>query len=235
MKLPRSTYGTEQVSSHFRERYPSLTNLGPWTAPSHKHDCIPESSICNRWLETVHEQEFGGWHSLKYPQLCEEGLRIPEKDSTRPNTQQWRGNFWDHGHLIGAVDCSCSKDLLPRHRPTILLRPDRLRDYCSWSPNEHEADPNQRHERTQARSESVFDTTDHQTLMKHVMGKISTERHPSGTAAMMPLEMGGVVDPELKVYGTCSLRIADASIMPLIPSAHLQASAYGIAEKVRFQ
>ncbi|KAM5509203.1 GMC oxidoreductase [Fusarium oxysporum f. sp. phaseoli] len=21
---------------------------GPWTAPSHKHDCIPESSICNR-------------------------------------------------------------------------------------------------------------------------------------------------------------------------------------------
>ncbi|ENH70580.1 Choline dehydrogenase [Fusarium oxysporum f. sp. cubense race 1] len=86
-----------------------------------------------------------------------------------------------------------------------------------------------------APSESVFDTTDHQTLMKHVMGKISTERHPSGTAAMMPLEMGGVVDPELKVYGTCSLRIADASIMPLIPSAHLQASAYGIAEKVRFQ
>lgn len=52
---------------------------------------------------------------------------------------------------------------------------------------------------------------------------------------MMPLELGGVADPELKVYGTCNLRIADASIMPLIPSAHLQASVYGIAEKVRFQ
>ncbi|KAH7202122.1 hypothetical protein DER44DRAFT_842185 [Fusarium oxysporum] len=69
--------------------------------------------------------------------------------------------------------------------------------------------------------------------MKELMPEAN--RHPSGTAAMMPLELGGVADPELKVYGTCNLRIADASIMPLIPSAHLQASVYGIAEKVRFQ
>jgi choline dehydrogenase len=82
-------------------------------------------------------------------------------------------------------------------------------------------------------AESVFDTTDRESLMKQVMEKITTERHPSGTAAMMALELGGVVDPELKVYGTCNLRIADASIMPLIPSAHLQASVYAIAEKVR--
>ncbi|KAI1020318.1 hypothetical protein LB503_006314 [Fusarium chuoi] len=80
-------------------------------------------------------------------------------------------------------------------------------------------------------AESAFNTTDHETLLKHVMEKITTERHPSGTAAMMPIEVGGVVDPELKVYGTCNLRIADASIMPLIPSAHLQASVYAIAEK----
>nr|RBQ85908.1 hypothetical protein FVER53263_06833 [Fusarium verticillioides] len=84
-------------------------------------------------------------------------------------------------------------------------------------------------------AESAFDTTDHETLMKHVMEKITTERHHSGTAAMMPLELGGVVDPELKVRGTCNLRIADASIMPLIPSANLQASVYTIAEKVGFQ
>ncbi|RBR02950.1 hypothetical protein FVER53590_06833 [Fusarium verticillioides] len=84
-------------------------------------------------------------------------------------------------------------------------------------------------------AESAFDTTDHETLMKHVMEKITTERHPSGTAAMMPLELGGVVDPELKVRGTYNLRIADASIMPLIPSANLQASVYTIAEKVGFQ
>ncbi|KAF9763826.1 hypothetical protein IL306_002995 [Fusarium sp. DS 682] len=80
-------------------------------------------------------------------------------------------------------------------------------------------------------AESAFDTTDHETLMKQVMKKITTERHPSGTAAMMPLELGGVVDAELRVYGTCNLRIADVSIMPLIPSAHLQASVYAIAKK----
>lgn len=31
--------------------------------------------------------------------------------------------------------------------------------------------------------------------------------HPVGTAAMMPMEDGGVVDAELKVYGTSNLRV----------------------------
>ncbi|KAG5665268.1 hypothetical protein KAF25_009393, partial [Fusarium avenaceum] len=79
--------------------------------------------------------------------------------------------------------------------------------------------------------ESSFDTTDGKALMHQVMDKITTERHPSGTAAMMPLELGGVVDSELRVYGTCNLRVADASIIPIIPSAHLQARVYAIAEK----
>ncbi|KAM0346640.1 hypothetical protein ACHAPU_005352 [Fusarium lateritium] len=79
--------------------------------------------------------------------------------------------------------------------------------------------------------ESAFDTADGEILMRQVVEKITTERHPSGTTAMMPLELGGVVDPELRVYGTCNLRVADASIMPLIPSAHLQARVYAIAEK----
>ena len=55
--------------------------------------------------------------------------------------------------------------------------------------------------------------------------------HPSGTAAMMPRSLGGVVDPRLKVYGTTGLRVVDASIMPLIPACHLQSTVYAIAEK----
>jgi choline dehydrogenase-like flavoprotein len=82
--------------------------------------------------------------------------------------------------------------------------------------------------------ESAFDTADGKTLMRQVMNKITTERHPSGTAATMPLDLGGVVDSELRVYGTCNLRVADASIIPIIPSAHLQARVYAIAEKVSF-
>lgn len=40
--------------------------------------------------------------------------------------------------------------------------------------------------------------------------------HPVGTAAMMKKEEGGVVDPELKVYGTSNVRVADLSILPLV-------------------
>ncbi|KAF2748574.1 GMC oxidoreductase [Sporormia fimetaria CBS 119925] len=55
--------------------------------------------------------------------------------------------------------------------------------------------------------------------------------HSSGGCSMMPLEFGGCVDHELKVYGTKGLRVVDASIMPLIPAQHLQATVYAVAEK----
>lgn len=54
--------------------------------------------------------------------------------------------------------------------------------------------------------------------------------HPTGTAAMLPREDGGVVDSNLVVYGTSNLRVVDCSIMPTILSAHHQTAAYGIAE-----
>lgn len=62
---------------------------------------------------------------------------------------------------------------------------------------------------------------------------IRTEFHPSGTLAMLPLNRGGVVDPELLVYGTQNLRVVDASIFPLVPAAHLQAVVYAVAERVQ--
>lgn len=63
--------------------------------------------------------------------------------------------------------------------------------------------------------------------------KLQTEYHPAGTCAMMPFELGGVVSPELLVYGTRNLRVVDSSVMPMLPAAHLQAVVYGVAEKVR--
>lgn len=60
---------------------------------------------------------------------------------------------------------------------------------------------------------------------------IATEFHPSGSTAMMPLELGGVVDTELRVYGTQNLRVVDAGVMPIVLGAHLQSAVYAIAER----
>jgi choline dehydrogenase len=59
---------------------------------------------------------------------------------------------------------------------------------------------------------------------------VNTEYHPSSTCAMLPREQGGVVDAQMRVYGTGNVRIIDASIPPIAFSAHLVGSTYGIAE-----
>ncbi|KAJ8083481.1 hypothetical protein PM082_009355 [Marasmius tenuissimus] len=55
--------------------------------------------------------------------------------------------------------------------------------------------------------------------------------HPMGSASLMPRELGGVVDENLKVYGTSNLRVADLSILPIMLATHPQGTAYGIGEK----
>jgi choline dehydrogenase len=75
-------------------------------------------------------------------------------------------------------------------------------------------------------------TTDQQ-LRDVLRGLISpTYSHPCCTCAMMPRELGGVVGPDLMVYGVEGLRVVDASVMPLIPATHTSATVYALAEKV---
>lgn len=48
---------------------------------------------------------------------------------------------------------------------------------------------------------------DPEGLVEYVRQYCRQVYHPVGTAAMMPREDGGVVDPRLKVYGTSNLRV----------------------------
>lgn len=55
--------------------------------------------------------------------------------------------------------------------------------------------------------------------------------HLSGSCAMMPRELGGVVNERLIVHGTKNLRVVDASIFPLEPLGNIQMTVYAVAEK----
>lgn len=55
--------------------------------------------------------------------------------------------------------------------------------------------------------------------------------HPTGSCGMLPREKGGVVDHELRVYGTRNVRVVDASVFPLQPLGNTQSVVYAVAER----
>ncbi|KAF1933166.1 GMC oxidoreductase [Didymella exigua CBS 183.55] len=61
-----------------------------------------------------------------------------------------------------------------------------------------------------------------------------TLSHPSGSCPMMPEELGGCVSNELLFYGVEKLSVVDASIIPLVPSQHIQSTMYAIGEKAGY-
>ena len=67
-------------------------------------------------------------------------------------------------------------------------------------------------------------------LDEYIKSKADTAYHPCGTCKMGVDEMA-VVDESLRVKGIKNLRVVDASIIPEIPSANLNAPVLMIAEK----
>ncbi|KUJ07704.1 GMC oxidoreductase [Mollisia scopiformis] len=72
--------------------------------------------------------------------------------------------------------------------------------------------------------------TDLAVTKDYVRRTVDNAYHYTGTCSMMPRAMGGVVDNRLRVYGCSNVRVCDASIVPLEPTANPQAVIYGIAE-----
>ncbi|EEY18875.1 choline dehydrogenase [Verticillium alfalfae VaMs.102] len=72
--------------------------------------------------------------------------------------------------------------------------------------------------------------TDLESAREYIKRTAVGGNHPVGTCSMMPRELGGVVDSNLRVYGCSNLRVCDASIIPILPRANLQATVYGVAE-----
>ena len=47
----------------------------------------------------------------------------------------------------------------------------------------------------------------------------------------MGSDEAAVVDPQLRVRGVAGLRVADASVMPLVPSSNIQPAVMMVAER----
>ena len=67
-------------------------------------------------------------------------------------------------------------------------------------------------------------------IVEHLRRHTQTLYHPVGTCAMGDSELS-VVDPELRVRGVEGLRVADASVMPVVPRGNTNAPTIMVGEK----
>jgi len=74
------------------------------------------------------------------------------------------------------------------------------------------------------------DVTSDRELREWVHKYYNTTFHTAGSCSMLPRERGGVVDTNLKVYGSENIRVVDLSVLPILIAAHTQSTVYAIAE-----
>jgi choline dehydrogenase len=80
---------------------------------------------------------------------------------------------------------------------------------------------------------SAISDDDTAGLARSIQSRAGSYHHPVGTCAMGPNpDDGAVVDGCGAVHGIDGLRVADASVMPTIPSANTNLSAIVVAERI---
>ncbi|KAI1339886.1 hypothetical protein F5Y15DRAFT_72209 [Xylariaceae sp. FL0016] len=75
-------------------------------------------------------------------------------------------------------------------------------------------------------------TTDDEIMDAIKQTIVISSEHQCCTAPMMPLEKGGVVDTQHRVYGTTNLRVLDVSAMPMAVSGGPTPTMYASGEKL---
>ena len=78
--------------------------------------------------------------------------------------------------------------------------------------------------------EPAFDTSDEDACRAYLHASTGSYFHPVGTCRIGTDEHA-VVDPALRVKGVEGVRIADASVIPIIPSANTNATVLAVAER----
>ncbi|QYU68122.1 hypothetical protein J4558_25325 [Leptolyngbya sp. 15MV] len=74
------------------------------------------------------------------------------------------------------------------------------------------------------------EATSEEATEANIRATANTVFHPCGTARMGSDDRA-VVDPELRLRGVEGLRVADASVFPLIPSPNIQPAALMVGER----
>ncbi|KAL8712693.1 MAG: hypothetical protein Q9220_003225 [cf. Caloplaca sp. 1 TL-2023] len=75
--------------------------------------------------------------------------------------------------------------------------------------------------------------TSNEAILEFVKQALAPAPHAAGTCRMGERgDVGAVVDCVGRVYGARQLRVVDASVFPLLPPGHPQATVYAIAEKI---
>ncbi|THH16024.1 hypothetical protein EUX98_g9367 [Antrodiella citrinella] len=63
-----------------------------------------------------------------------------------------------------------------------------------------------------------------------ILNQFESTWHTGCACSMLPRDKGGVVDTQLKVYGTTNIRVADLSIIPIQVACHPMGLVYAIGE-----
>jgi choline dehydrogenase len=70
-------------------------------------------------------------------------------------------------------------------------------------------------------------------LTRSIKERAGSYHHPVGTCAMgLDPDVGAVVDARGAVYGVAGLWVADASVIPRIPSANTNLTTIAVAERI---